>query len=120
MNDLEVLPKTCVQIYQADDYHGSGVLVEISGFFYVISAAHVFNYDANKITIITNFYGISEEYGKIEFHALIGKQEEILKYDIVVISINVKHSFRDFPSIKFCEDIKFPGISLIFRGTQKS
>lgn len=120
MNELDVLPKTCVQIYQLDTYHGSGVLIEINNVFYVISAAHVLNYDESKTIDIKNFSGTSEEYGKIEFGVLLGKHEDILKYDIAVIAVDVKHTFPYFPSIKLCEDIGFPGISLVFRGTQKS
>lgn len=120
MNELDVLPKTCVQIYQSDVYHGSGVLVEINSIFYVFSAAHVFTQDASKPIELNNFHGVSEEYGKIEFDSLIGDQEASLKHDIAVVSVAKKYNFFDFPRIKFCEDISFPGISLVFRGTQKS
>jgi len=82
MNELDVLPKTCVQIYQSDNYHGSGVLVEAGGVFYVFSAAHVISQDITKLLTIEGFYGVSEKYGKIEFGTLIGEHEARQKFDI--------------------------------------
>ena len=120
MNELDVLPKTCVQIYQHDAYRGSGVLVRANDIFYVVSAAHVFKYEAKSIFDPKDFYGKSEKYGKFEFDKIIGNREDILEYDIVVISVYLENKFPDFPEIKFCEDITLPGISLIFRGTQHS
>jgi len=104
MNELDVLQKTSVQIYLSDNYHGSGVLVETNGAFYVFSAAHVICQDISKPLILDGFYGISEKYGKIEFDNLIGEHNATLEYDIAVIAIDQKHNFRDFPKISFCED----------------
>ncbi|BCD99661.1 hypothetical protein [Marinagarivorans cellulosilyticus] len=120
MNELDVLPKTSVQIYQSDNYHGSGVLVETDGVFYVFSAAHVICQDINKPLKLDGFYGVSEEYGKIEFDNLIGEHKAIQEYDIAIIAIDQKHNFLGFPKICFCEDISFPENSYTFRGTQKS
>jgi hypothetical protein len=120
MNELDVLSKTSLKIYHADNYHGSGVLVETGGFFYVFSAAHVINQDINKPLALDGFYGVSDEYGEIEFDMVIGEHKEIEQYDIVVIAIDQKHKFQSFPKISFCEDINFPGNSFAFRGTQKS
>lgn len=120
MNELDVLPKTCVQIYRSGNYHGSGVLVETGGIFYIFSAAHVISQDISKPLTLDGFYGISEKYGKIEFDALIGEPEATQKYDIAVIAIDQKHSFPGFPKVSFCEDISFPENSYVFRGTQKS
>lgn len=120
MNELDVLPKTCVQIYRSEHYHGSGVLVKAGGAFFIISAAHVISQDIAKALTLEGFYGVSEKYGKIEFENLIGEYDAILKCDIAVIAIDQKHNFPDFPHIKFCEDISFPENSYVFRGTQKS
>ncbi|RBP84311.1 serine protease [Marinomonas rhizomae] len=120
MNELDVLPKTSVKIYQSVNYHGSGVLVEADGVFYVFSAAHVICQDLNKPLILDGFYGISEKYGKIEFDNLIGEHKATQEYDIAVIAIDKTHNFPDFPKISFCEDISFPENSYTFRGTQKS
>ncbi|WP_028302369.1 trypsin-like peptidase domain-containing protein [Oceanospirillum beijerinckii] len=120
MNELDVLPKTSVQIYLSENYHGSGILVETGGVFYVLSAAHVISQDVSEPLIIDGFYGISEIYGKIEFDAFIGQHEAIRHYDIAVIAVDQKHKFPDFPKISFCEDISFPENSYSFRGTQRS
>lgn len=126
MNELDVLPKTCVQIYQSsefnesDVYHGSGVLVKINNLFYVITAAHVFSQDLTQPIGLQKFYGKSEEYGRVEFDSFRGTQNANNEYDIAVISIDERYKFPNFPNVKFCEDITFPGILLVFRGTQKS
>jgi len=120
MNELDVLPKTCVQIYQSGEYRGSGVLIEIDSIFYVISAAHVFSQNTSESLALKDFHGLSEKYGEIDFDMPMGKPEANQRYDIAVIKVDMKHNFLDFPSIKFCEDISFPEISLVFRGTQKS
>tara|TARA_R110001583_G_scaffold59030_1_gene175668 strand:- start:2849 stop:3964 length:1116 start_codon:yes stop_codon:yes gene_type:complete len=120
MNELDVLPKTSIQIFQSDNYHGSGILVEINEVFYIFSAAHVFSQNVSKPLILDGFYGKSEEYGRVDFGYLIGEHEEIQKYDIAVIAIDQKHKFSNFPKISFCEDINFPENSYVFRGTQRS
>lgn len=120
MNETEVLPKICIQIYNSSDYCGSGVLVKLNGQFYVFSAAHVFTDNPKKSIAIQGFHGVSEEYGKIEFSELKGGIEPIQKYDIVVALVKNEGGFLNFPCIKFCQDITFPDISLIFRGTQRS
>ncbi|CAM3505406.1 hypothetical protein [Parendozoicomonas haliclonae] len=120
MNELDVLIKTSIKIYQSETYHGSGVLVQTDGEFYVFSAAHVFSQDITQPIKLEEFHGISDMYGKIEFDSLIEEQKATQQYDIVVISVDKKHSFSDFPRISFCEDISFPEISYAFRGTQKS
>jgi len=120
MNELDVLPKTCVQIHQSGSYHGSGVLIETGGLFYVFTAAHVISQDISKPLTLDGFHGVSEKYGKIEFNGLIGEHKATEQYDIAVIAIDQKHQFPDFPKIIFCEDIGFPENSYTFRGTQKS
>ncbi|BBB29911.1 hypothetical protein [Neptunomonas japonica] len=120
MNELDVLPKTCVQIYKSEIYHGSGVLVEAGGVFYVFSAAHVISQDISKPLTLEGFYGVSEKYGKIEFDILVGKHNANQVNDIAVIAINQKQKFPNFPPVRFCEDISFPENSYVFRGTQKS
>ncbi len=120
MNELDVLSKTCIQIYKSDEYHGSGVLIEVDSVFYVFSAAHVFTQNISEPLALEGFYGQSETYGKIDFDISIGKPEASQKYDIAIIKIDREQKFSNFPSIRFCEDITFPNTPLIFRGTQKS
>lgn len=115
-----MLSKACVQIYKDDTYCGSGVLVEVDGLYHVISAAHVFKGLATDSFKLSAYCGKSEVYGGIYFSELVGEVGACQEYDLVVISIDPKHKFTDFPIINFCEDISFPEISFVFRGTQKS
>ena len=120
MNELDVLPKTSVKIYRSDSYHGSGVLVEVDGVFYVLSAAHVFSQDIGEPLRLDGFYGVSEKYGKIEFDDFVEGHKATRQYDIVVLIVKKGQNFSDFPTISYCEDISFPEITYAFRGTQQS
>lgn len=120
MSKIEVIQKTCVQIYKDCDYHGSGVLVKVNGVFYVLSAAHVYSQDQNEPIDLKGFYGKSEKYDHIDFKELIGDSSVHFKHDVAVVSVQENGSFHDFPDIDFCTDLDFPENSFVFRGTQKS
>ena len=107
-------------MYQGDTYQGSAVMVEIEQHYYIISAAHVFYNDFNKVLSIMKFHGISEEYGELKFKMPLGTSDQHEEHDIIVIPVDTLVEFSGFPKIQFCEDISFPGLSFVFRGTAKS